>query len=495
VNAYAILDGGGVKGAALAGCLKAADDNGVHFKGYGGTSAGSIIALLAAAGYTPRELQSIVTEEIEFTSFLDDEGELLAELTELPEILKSKWKLPFRLVNHWGLLKMLHSDFGLYEADKLKRFLLGKLQKKIPALEKAPDVTFQDLLDQGCPPLKIMVSDIGRQTPTVYSGVSPRDTNGSVLEAVRASMSYPFVFKPVKVFDRRLVDGGLCSNLPIFLFEEERRQNRLPVVAFDLVLSPDTSARTWSFGNFCGRMLSTALEAGDQLMRKAVEGLYYIPITVPAGINTLDFSIDETKRAALFDRGYREASTYFHTSLPQWKQARNKIEALQALRIPPRLVTPVLKAFADEIERNTPARDIRTHIMLPTPDQTRIIVYQYGMDKDPDIDFELPLDGGRTGYAWATRSPVIASIEDSAESTVNMTQEQRNKVRRDRKSLCAVPIFSVQKAGAIQDLELIGLLSVDTSTALDAALWLTSKKEFLVNSAQSWADILAKLIG
>jgi NTE family protein len=326
--------------------------------------------------------------------------------------------------------------------------------------------------------------------------VSQRDTNGSVLEAVRASMSYPFVFKPVKVFDRLLVDGGLCSNLPLFLFEEERKQNRLPVIAFDLVLSPDTTARTWSFGSFCGSMLSTALEAGDHLMRKTVEGIYYIPITVPEGIGTLDFNIDKSKREALFDRGYAEASSYFHNNLPQWKQAQNKIEALQALRIPPRLVTPVLKAFADEIEHNTPAKEIRTHIMLPTPDQTRIIVYQYGMDKDPDIDMELALDGGRTGYAWANRSPVIASITDSAESTINMTQAQRNKVRPDRKSLCAVPMFSVQRAGAksVQDLELMGLLSVDSSTSLDEAQWLTLKKEFLVDSAQRWADILSKLI-
>ena len=45
---YAILAGGGVKGVALAGCLAASQEKGIRFEGYGGTSAGSIVALLAS---------------------------------------------------------------------------------------------------------------------------------------------------------------------------------------------------------------------------------------------------------------------------------------------------------------------------------------------------------------------------------------------------------------------------------------------------------------
>ena len=59
MKAYAILDGGGVKGAALAGCLKAAEEQKIQFLGYGGTSAGSIIAFLAAVGYTGEEATKI----------------------------------------------------------------------------------------------------------------------------------------------------------------------------------------------------------------------------------------------------------------------------------------------------------------------------------------------------------------------------------------------------------------------------------------------------
>jgi len=50
MKAYAILDGGGIKGAALAGCLAAAEELRIEFAGYGRTSAGCIVALLASLG-------------------------------------------------------------------------------------------------------------------------------------------------------------------------------------------------------------------------------------------------------------------------------------------------------------------------------------------------------------------------------------------------------------------------------------------------------------
>ena len=71
-KAYAILAGGGVKGAALVGGIKAIEENNIKFVGYGGTSAGSIIALLASIGYTSDELKTIMIEEINFTQFLDE---------------------------------------------------------------------------------------------------------------------------------------------------------------------------------------------------------------------------------------------------------------------------------------------------------------------------------------------------------------------------------------------------------------------------------------
>lgn len=84
MKAYAVMDGGGAKGAALAGCLLAAEEAGIRFVGYGGTSAGSIVALLACVGYSGAELEHIMTAELKLGEFLKEVKPPLELLNKLP---------------------------------------------------------------------------------------------------------------------------------------------------------------------------------------------------------------------------------------------------------------------------------------------------------------------------------------------------------------------------------------------------------------------------
>ena|SRR2546428_1176959 len=109
MKAYAILDGGGVKGAALAGCLKAAEEQGIKFEGYSGSSAGALIATLAAVGYSADELREILNET-GFRLFLDDEGAALARLQSIPQRMSNP-------VNYWSdyrFVKRAMTTLGLY---------------------------------------------------------------------------------------------------------------------------------------------------------------------------------------------------------------------------------------------------------------------------------------------------------------------------------------------------------------------------------------------
>ena len=290
MRAYAILDGGGVKGAALAGCLLAAEERGIQFLGYGGTSAGSIIALLACVGYSGDELREIATEEIQLTDFLDDGGLALDDLKQLPnDLATSRWKSRI-LWKYRNLFYRIHRDLGLYRAHKLGEFLLAKIGKKLKPLKGKVDVTFEDLKRQGCPELKIVASDLALREPRVFSGGGGAETNGSVIDAVRASMSYPFVFCPVQMNERFLVDGGLSSNLPVYLFEKERRKDSVPIIAFDLVSSRSNQRSSYGLSQFCSDMLATALESGDYLMRSVLDGIHHVPVPIPSGIDTLDLA-------------------------------------------------------------------------------------------------------------------------------------------------------------------------------------------------------------
>src|SRR6266508_3278438 len=98
-RAYAILAGGGVKGVALVGCLAAAQEFGFKFEGYAGTSAGSIVSLLASVGYTGAEIHALLTERPLPDAFLDADS---ARLTGFMHNLRRSGVARGFLLSHWN---------------------------------------------------------------------------------------------------------------------------------------------------------------------------------------------------------------------------------------------------------------------------------------------------------------------------------------------------------------------------------------------------------
>jgi NTE family protein len=510
MKAYGIFDGGGVKGAALAGCLAAAEEQGVRFLGFGGTSAGSIVATLASVGYTGKELGELLVD-LEFNSLLDDGGDRLdlakAQFEQISRALQGG------LCNKLGayfkarsLLKSLGAELGLYTGEPLKQFLAGRIKAKRPELSTHVDLTFEHLEQAKGLPLKIVASDLTNRKPAVFSR-HQTEYGASVLDAVRASTGYPFVFRPVLKNDRSLVDGGLASNLPAFLFEEEFRETRVPAFAFDLVSAPTAAPTSYDLGRYCGDLLATALEASDELLRTVLQGVYHVPIPTPPGIATLDFRLSRDDRKRLFDAGYQEATSFLNGFAPiqRVKQAGYQLkELLRTEYGPPQRFAPVLYGLAKQIEKETGVRNVRAHVMLPTgrPTPTRIVVYGYGMDDDADFDLELPLEAGCSGLAWRDREIVIANLTESAANPEGwgMTREQHAKVPASRKSMMCVPIHREVLSGERDRPTPIGTLTVHTPTPLEKTGWVSESGEKRVAAGKaasimmSWAYVLYHLL-
>ncbi len=474
----------------------------MEFAGYGGSSAGSIVALLAAIGYTPDELRTLMVDEIDFGNFLDDGGVELAQLTKLPT-KKSKIEIGRYVWRNRSLLDRVRRDLGLYDARELQKFLEKKIKQKLPSLKHKSGITFHDLNQANCRPLKILVSDLRSHEPLVYSGAWPDDRGGLVIDAVRASMSYPFVFRPVQMHDSHHVDGGLTSNLPIFLFERERQELGIPVLAFDLVSSKYEDNQKDKFETFCHNLFTTALESTDVLLLQVLSGIHHIQVKVPDGIGTLDFALSREARTQLFNAGYMATAEYFSQKFKFYDAATTQMTRMQALRVPRTLVDPILEAMAKSFEAKTQAQKIRANIMLPTGYGTRKVVYQYGMDSDTDCDFELDIDAGCGGGAWTRREPVAGNLLDAKRSFSDwgMTQEQQNKVRADRKAMLCFPIFELDKSLAtaedVKDLDRIGVLSIDTSTPLGETGWLSRKgapNKEVITAGRNWADIFSRIL-
>jgi len=246
-------------------------------------------------------------------------------------------------------------------------------------------------------------------------------------------------------------------------------------------------------------MLATGLEASEHLLRQLTEALYHVPIPVPPEVGTLDFGLSQQQREMLFRAGHSAASSYFAANLGQWRQARTTIEQLQARhRFPPDLVVSLLRALVREVEASTPARGLRANVMLPTGHGRRLIVYQVGMEDDPDVDLDLAMNAGCSGRAWSTHRPSFADLvraRTNHEEMWQMTRAEQNKVKPDRTVMVSVPMFDLRRPSpgrqAIEDFVAIGVLSLDTNTPLMDTQWLGDNQEFIEHTMQRWADVLS----
>lgn len=177
------LSGGGARGVAHAGALQAFEEAGVKPDIIAGVSAGSIAAVLYAAGVKPREMLEMF-EKAKFSDFARISG---------------------------------RKD-GLFVLDRFVKFLMPKV---------APYNNIEEL------PLPVVIAatDFIHGTPVVFD-------KGDIGTHVKASCSIPIVFPPVVIDGTPYVDGGLVHNLPAWTLRDKCRRvigiNCSPIVSEQL---------------------------------------------------------------------------------------------------------------------------------------------------------------------------------------------------------------------------------------------------------------------
>src|SRR5262245_51772292 len=198
-----VLEGGGVKGIALVGAVAVLVEHGYRFERVAGTSAGAIVGSLVAAGVEPDKLHDLM-ETLDYMKFQD--GNLL-----------DRFGPP-------GKLASLAFGKGIYEGKYLRTWVADRLAER--NVEKFGQLRRNDN-SSSIPPeqdfkLVVMTSDVSqgklRRLPwdcqELYG--CPAD-EVVVADAVRASMSIPFFYKPaiarnaISKEKSWLVDGGMLS--------------------------------------------------------------------------------------------------------------------------------------------------------------------------------------------------------------------------------------------------------------------------------------------
>ncbi|MCU9613848.1 patatin-like phospholipase family protein [Caldibacillus lycopersici] len=277
----AVFSGGGIKGLAFIGAYEELEAKGITFSRLAGTSAGSIIASLIAAGYTAQEVNNALNE-LDLTSILDKRPALF----------------PLKILNWLPLYWRL----GLYKGQALENWIAERLLAK-------GIKTFADL-----PPgkLRVIVSDLTNGKMVVL----PDDLHKydlafesfSVAKAVRMSCSIPYFFEPVQLKTSKgkvvIVDGGVLSNFPMWLFEHDGGKQKRPVIGLKLShnYKDKPMKKIKNALQLFEALFATMMDAHDAryISKKHVKNIIFIPTE---GIVTTEFSITEEKKSALIEFG------------------------------------------------------------------------------------------------------------------------------------------------------------------------------------------------
>jgi NTE family protein len=283
-----VFSGGGIKGFALIGAYEEIEKKGLTFERVAGTSAGSILAALIAAGYTSKEIYQLLNM-MDISKILD------ARKTIIPFPF-AKW-----LILYWKL--------GLYKGNELEKWIKEKLEAKGIR-------TFSDLPPQT---LRVIASDLSNGRLVVLPddlekyGISPGSF--SIARAIRMSCSIPYFFEPVRMRTidglSILVDGGVLSNFPMWLFDRDNVQKTRPVLGIKLS-SSDYEHEKHQIKNaiqLFGALFETMKDAHDSryISKKHAKNIIFIPTD---GVVSIEFHLTEERKQQLFDLGKEYASEF-----------------------------------------------------------------------------------------------------------------------------------------------------------------------------------------
>ncbi|MDE6508138.1 MAG: patatin-like phospholipase family protein [Alistipes sp.] len=380
-----VMSGGGAKGLYHIGVLEALEEQGVPIDCVAGTSMGSIIAAMYAAGYSPAEMRAIVASGAvkEWVSGRIDPTRYLSyhrQLSRKPAIVSFRFDL---------------SDPGRKFRAPTNLIASTQIDMAFAELFAPATAASRGDFDRLMVPFLCVASDMNHRTPAVLR-------NGDLGEAVRSSMSIPLVFKPMTRDSMLLYDGGIYDNFPWKSLDEEFRP--------ELIVGSICTK-----GNAPPSPESSLLDQAFMLAMQDTD--YTLPetrsVTIRRGIEAGMLDFDQAD--AIMDAGYADAMA----AMPQITErigTRRTPEEYAARREAFRARCPALVFDDYRFDGLTPAQRAYIRDIVKAdrhaPGEQRQMGFAelrdnlYGVLADGDFTMEYPTvryDSLRGRYSFRTR--------------------------------------------------------------------------------------------
>ncbi len=371
-----VMEGGGVLGIALTGYTYILEQAGIRFLGVGGTSAGSINALMIAALGPPGQAKSErlldILSRMPMESFIDgdsDARDFSQAVLEKAGMVKLIWKAS-------QIMDNLKEDLGLNpgtaflnwlttELDsvgiKTTRELLKRLRTVSPGIGLRPTRTDVELSETDTyGDLVMIAADITTETKVIFPKMAElywcdyEPVNPAYF--ARASMSIPFFFHPFTVDDcspnrerwkelaryegalpKRVMfmDGGIMSNFPINVFHQPYRIPTAPTFGAKIGLEGIEPAEITKPSQLLGAVFDAARHTLDHDFIKSNPDYTHLVKMIDTGSHHwLNFTMAQEDKVDLFARGAKAAAEFLCTfDWARYKTIRKGlVEAFEASR-------------------------------------------------------------------------------------------------------------------------------------------------------------------
>ena len=199
-----VLSGGGAKGMAHIGLIRALEENDIPIDYIAGTSMGAIIGSLYSMGYSPDEMQELIRSD-EFRRWYTGEKDMsyqfyFKQSPPTPSIVQAGLAVRDSMTN----------------IRPMNNSVVDPLQMNLAFVDvySGASAACGNDFDRLMVPFRAVASDVFKKRPIILG-------KGDLGNAVRASMSLPFVFSPIRIDSIIAYDGGIYDNFPVDVMIEE----------------------------------------------------------------------------------------------------------------------------------------------------------------------------------------------------------------------------------------------------------------------------------